>query len=296
MKYISKVNITLPIISLPVTISSGVKLFKACLFNVKAPPHTADKTINRIQFIVYVLILSYPYFIAKVHLKLTSFNLYMKILSINISEPKKIVFNHKELVTSIYKKPIDSEVEVAEGGIIGDKQADLRFHGGFEKALYAYSYSHYEFWSKQMGQDFSNDFGLVGENLTIENFNEKNISIGDEITVSTCIFKITQPRIPCYKLGIKMNDRKFPRLFSQSGNVGAYMKVIKPGKMSKGDEIEITKHESSSMTIFEIMELLYKDTKNIDQMKKALNIESLTEEIKDKFRERLLKLGSYETF
>ena len=74
------------------------------------------------------------------------------------------------------------------------------------------------------------------------------------------------------------------------------MKVIKPGKISKGDEIEITKHESSSMTIFEIMELLYKDTKNIDQMKKALNIESLTEESKDKFRERLLQLGSYETF
>ena len=220
----------------------------------------------------------------------------MKILSINISKPEKIVFNNKDLVTSIYKKPVNGEVEVTKDGIIGDGQADLRVHGGFDKALYAYSYSHYEFWGKQMNQDFSNNFGLVGENLTIENFDEKNINIGDEITISSCTFKITQPRIPCFKLGIKMNDRNFPRSFSQSGNVGAYMKVLQPGSISTGDEIKITNQESNSMTIFEITELLYKDIKNINQMKKALEINSLTEEIKEKFRERLMKLGDYETF
>ena len=90
-----------------------------------------------------------------------------------------------------------------------------------------------------------------------------------------------------------MKERKFPQLFSQSGNVGAYMKVIKPGKISEGDEITITKQEKNSMTVFEIMQLLYKDIKNIDQMKIALDIDSLTEEIKEKFRERLLKLGDF---
>ncbi len=220
----------------------------------------------------------------------------MKILSINISKPEKIVFNNKDLFTSIYKKPVNREVEITKDGIIGDGQADLRVHGGFEKAVYVYSYSHYDFWGKQMNQDFSNDFGLVGENLTVENFNEKKVKIGDEISISSCIFKITQPRIPCFKLGIKMNDRNFPRLFSQSGNVGAYMKVLQPGKISIGDEIKIGNQEPDSMTIFEIMELLYKDIKNVDQMKKALKISSLTEEIKEKFRERLVKLGDYETF
>ena len=217
----------------------------------------------------------------------------MKILSINISEPKKIVFNNKELVSSIYKKPVKGEVEITENGIIGDKQADLTVHGGYEKAVYGYSYSHYQTWSQQMNQDYSNEYGLVGENLTIDNFDERTLFIGDEITVSDCILKITQPRIPCYKLGIKMKERKFPQLFSQSGNVGAYMKVIKPGKISEGDEITVTKQEKNSMTVFEIMQLLYKDIKNIDQMKIALDIDSLTEEIKEKFRERLLKLGDF---
>ncbi|MAQ73556.1 MAG: hypothetical protein CMD49_04550 [Gammaproteobacteria bacterium] len=277
----------------PATINSGVKLFSACLFKVKAPPHTADKIINKIQFIVYILILSYPSLWTYVCQKLIFLNLYMKILSINISEPKKIVFNNKELVSSIYKKPVDGEVEITENGIIGDKQADLSVHGGFEKAVYAYSYSHYKSWSEQMGEDYSNDYGLVGENLTIDDFDEKNLYIGDEVTISNCILKITQPRIPCFKLGIKMNDRKFPQLFSQSGNVGAYMKVLTPGKISKGDEIIITRQESSSMTVYEIMYLLYKDIQNTDQMKRALKISSLTEDIKEKFRERLLKLGDY---
>ena len=220
----------------------------------------------------------------------------MKILSINISEPKKIFFNNKERFTSIYKKPVDGEVEITENGIIGDKQANLKIHGGFDKAIYAYSYTHYKSWSQQMNQDFSNNFGLVGENLTVDNFDERNLYIGDEIAISSCILKITQPRLPCFMLGIKMNDRKFPKLFSQSGNVGAYMKVLKPGKISKGDEIKVIKQDSNSMTIFEIMHLLYKDVENINQMKRSLKINSLTEEIKEKFRERLIKLGDYESF
>ena len=81
----------------------------------------------------------------------------MKILSINISEPKKIFFNNKERFTSIYKKPVDGEVEITENGIIGDKQANLKIHGGFDKAIYVYSYTHYKSWSQQMNQDFSNN-------------------------------------------------------------------------------------------------------------------------------------------
>ena len=99
----------------------------------------------------------------------------MKILSINISEPKKIIFNGKELITSIYKKPIDGLVNVGDVGIDGDLQADLKVHGGYDKAIYAYSFQHYKFWSEKLNQDF-NDFGLVGENLTIDDFNEKDLN------------------------------------------------------------------------------------------------------------------------
>ena len=100
----------------------------------------------------------------------------MKILSINVAEPKKILFNGKELITSIYKIPVNKTVTVTELGLEGDRQADLQVHGGYDKAVYAYSHKHYSFWSEQFNKTYE-DFGLVGENLTIDNFDEKDINI-----------------------------------------------------------------------------------------------------------------------
>ena len=216
----------------------------------------------------------------------------MKILSINISEPKKIMFNGKELVTSIYKKPIEGSIEVTDVGLIGDRQADMKVHGGYDKALYAYSYKHYQTWSKEMKQEY-NEFGLVGENLTIDDFNEKEIYIGDELKIGNCLFQISQPRIPCYKIGIKMNSRNFPKKFSQSGLLGSYLRVLKTGSISKNDEIEHIRKESDSLSVYEIAEILFKDIDNIDKMKKAIDLKYLTEEIKERFRERLMKLGDF---
>jgi len=216
----------------------------------------------------------------------------MKILSINISEPKKIVFNGKELITSIYKKPIDKSVELTDFGIVGDLLADLKVHGGYDKAVYAYSYKHYKMWSKKLNKEF-NDYGLVGENLTIDDFDEELINIGDEFSISDCILKVTQPRVPCYKLGIKMNDRDFPKNFSQSGRTGAYMKVLKNGKINPNDSLNMIKKEDNSMSVYEVAKLLYTDINNIDKMKSAIELKTLTEEIKEKFRERLIKLGEF---
>ena len=216
----------------------------------------------------------------------------MKILSINISEPKKIIFNGKELITSIYKKPIDGLVNVGDVGIDGDLQADLKVHGGYDKAIYAYSFQHYKFWSERLNQDF-NDFGLVGENLTIDDFNEKDLNIGDEISIGSCILQISQPRIPCYKVGLKMNNRDFPKIFSQSCLLGSYLRVLETGKFKSGDEVEISKREKNSMSVYDISDILFNDIKNIDKMKKALDLKFLTEEIKERFRERLMKLGDF---
>ncbi len=216
----------------------------------------------------------------------------MKLLSINISEPKKITFNGKELITSIYKLPIDKEVEVGQLGIEGDRQADLQVHGGYDKAVYAYSYTHYSHWSDVMKKTYE-DFGLVGENLTIDNFDEKDVFIGDEYKIGTTLLQVSQPRIPCYKVGIKMNSREFPKLFSQSGLLGSYMRVIQPGRITKGDTVELSKRDDASISIFEISQLLFVDLKNIEGMKKAIDLKHLSEEIKEKFRERLMKLGDF---
>ena len=102
----------------------------------------------------------------------------MKILSINVSLPKKIIFNEKSLNTSIFKKSVDHKVLIKKTGIDGDKQADLKAHGGKNKAVYAYSYKHYEYWESLLKKDFSNNYGLIGENLTIDDFDEKKYFIG----------------------------------------------------------------------------------------------------------------------
>ena len=216
----------------------------------------------------------------------------MKILSINVSEPQKVTFNGKELITSIYKKPVSNRVQVTSQGIEGDRQADLSVHGGDDKAVYAYSYSHYKLWGEHLKKEF-NEYGLVGENLTIDNFDENDIRIGDRFKINDCVLQVSQPRIPCYKIGIKMNSRDFPRMFSQSGLLGSYLRVVEEGSIDKDDTIEKIHKENNSMSIKEIASILFVDIKNIELMKKALDIDSLTEEIKEKFRERLMKLGDF---
>ena len=216
----------------------------------------------------------------------------MKILSINVSEPQKVTFNGKELITSIYKKPVSNKVTVSSQGIEGDRQADLTVHGGYDKAVYAYSYTHYQTWSEKLNSDFK-DYGLVGENLTIDDFDEDKINIGDQFKINECLLQVSQPRIPCYKIGIKLNSREFPKMFSQSGLLGSYLRVIHDGEISTGDEIHKVHSEENSMSLKDIAHLLFVDVKNIDLMKQALDIKPLTEEIKEKFRERLMKLGDF---
>ncbi len=218
----------------------------------------------------------------------------MKILSINTSLPKKINFKNKIVNTSIFKEPNNNELSVTKNGLDGDRQADLLAHGGINKAIYAYSYKHYEYWGSFLRKDFSEEYGLVGENLTIDDFDEKNIFIGDEFRISSATFKVTQPRIPCYKISIKMNEKNFMKYFIEYNYLGIYMKVINDGIIKKGDEIELTYREPNSMTIYDISMLLFSDN-NIKKMKKATSLDCLTDEIKQRFNERLAKLGHYET-
>ena len=218
----------------------------------------------------------------------------MKILSINTSLPKKINFKNKIVNTSIFKEPKNNELSVTKNGLDGDRQADLLAHGGINKAIYAYSYKHYEYWGNFLRKDFSEEYGLVGENLTIDDFDEKNIFIGDEFRISSATFKVTQPRIPCYKISIKMNEKNFMKYFIEYNYLGIYMKVINDGIIKKGDEIELTYREPNSMTIYDISMLLFSDN-NIKKMKKATSLDCLTDEIKQRFNERLAKLGHYET-
>lgn len=218
----------------------------------------------------------------------------MKILSVNVSLPRKIIFKNKAISTSIFKEPIDKAIKVEKLGLIGDKQADLAAHGGINKAIYLYSFNHYKYWSNVLGKDFSKDYGLVGENLTIDNINEEKSFIGDEIKISNVVIKITQPRIPCFKLSIKMNTKNFTQQFIDYGYLGMYAKVIKQGEIKKGDSLELIHREKKTMSVHEISKLIFDKNDNVEKMKAALEIKCLSEEIKDRFCKKLVKLGHYE--
>ena len=127
----------------------------------------------------------------------------MKLKSLNLSLPITVDQGNKQVETGIFKTSVNAPVMVRELNIVGDKQADVKFHGGVCKAVYAYPFEHYAHWEQKLGRtDFS--FGQFGENFTVEGLSEKNVSIGDILNIGSAVFEVTQPRLPCFKLGIRM--------------------------------------------------------------------------------------------
>ncbi len=215
----------------------------------------------------------------------------MKLLSVNVSEPKSVFHGDRIIQTSIFKEPVNGRVMMREMNIDGDAQADLRNHGGVYKAAYAYSIENYDFWKKELKRsEFT--YGQFGENLTVEGLTEDNVHVGDVFRIGGAVVQATQPRNPCYKLGIKMESAEFVRTFLESCRLGIYMRVLKEGEIGAGDAIERIKEDPERMTVREIARLRNIDTENLEKAKKALLIEALAPELKQEFQHRLRKAGA----
>lgn len=215
----------------------------------------------------------------------------MKLLSVNVSLPKEITDSKGKLVsTSIFKKPVNDRVSLRKSHLDGDGQADLEGHGGVNRAVYVYSKENYEYWQHELGRnDFS--YGQFGENFTVEGMLEDRVHIGDIFRVGSALVQVTQPRVPCFKLGLKMQLDRFPKIFLASGRVGFYLRVLQEGEVGAGDAIDRVQIEPHRMTVRDINNLLYFDTKNIAGAKKALAIEGLSPGWRRSFEERLEKAG-----
>ncbi len=214
----------------------------------------------------------------------------MKLLSVNVSLPQEIQHNNRTITTGIFKEPVDSRVMLRRLNLDGDGQADLVGHGGIYKAVYVYSIENYDHWKQELGrEDFT--MGQFGENFTIEEMLDEEINVGDVFRVGGALVEVTQPRVPCFKLGLKMGCSKFPKVFLQSCRVGFYLRVLEEGEVGAGDVIERTKTDSEQMTVREVCHLLYFDQKNLEGAKKALRIQALSPGWKESFEERLTKAG-----
>ena len=214
----------------------------------------------------------------------------MKLLSVNVSLPKEIQHNGKTITTGIFKEPVNDRVMLRELNLAGDGQADLVGHGGVYKSVYVYSIHNYDYWQQELKRnDFA--FGQFGENFTVEGMLENEVCVGDVFRVGAALVEVTQPRVPCFKLGIKMDWSKFPKVFLQSCRVGFYLGVLEEGEVGAGDVIERTKTDPEGMTVREVCQLLYFDQKNLEGAKKALRIQALSPGWRGSFEERLTQAG-----
>jgi MOSC domain-containing protein YiiM len=178
----------------------------------------------------------------------------MRVISLNVSMPRTVVHEGAPVTTGIFKEPIAGPRRVHRLGIAGDGQADLRYHGGPDQAVYAYPAEHYAYWAKELARG-GMTFGQFGENLTTEGLLEEGVRVGDVLRVGGAALQVTHPRLPCSKLAMRMEDGKgFVKRFQQSGRVGFYLRVLQDGQIAAGDSIELTPSPEPSVSIAEFLQ------------------------------------------
>ncbi len=210
----------------------------------------------------------------------------MQILSVNVSMGREISYMGKSLKTGIFKEPVNGRVMLRRLSLDGDAQSDLVNHGGIFKAAYVYSVENYEFWQHELHRDgFA--FGQFGENFTVRGMLEDEVSIGDVFRSGSAKMVVTQPRVPCYKLGIKMGLAEFPKMFLQSGRVGFMLRVIEEGEVGAGDPFERVETGPQKITVRAINHLLYFDPDNLEDAQRALRIPALSPGWRGSFEKRL---------
>ncbi|NAY93270.1 MOSC domain-containing protein [Muricauda sp. JGD-17] len=198
----------------------------------------------------------------------------MKIIATNLAKPTKIIWNGEEQNTGIYKYPVDTALRLEKESVANDIIADRRVHGGVYKACYLFSSVHYPYW-KEKYPDLDWDWGMFGENLTVDGLDETKICIGAVYKIGTAKVQITQPREPCYKLGIRFGDQKILKEFIDHGFPGTYVKILEEGEVSVGDTIELIQESENPLTIHQFYQLLYAKTKDPKLIALAIENEAL---------------------
>ncbi len=210
----------------------------------------------------------------------------MQLISVNVGLPREVIWKDRIVTTGIFKEPISGRAKVRRLNIEGDGQADLTVHGGAEKAVYVYPSEHYEFWRGELPQ-MQLDWAAFGENLTVEGLFEDQVNIGDRFRIGSAEFQVTQPRFPCYKLGLKFERDDMVRRFLVSRRTGLYMAVTAEGELGAGDPIELLSRDPGNITVSNIISLYVDKNTDFDLMRRAVQVEALAEGWKSHFLEKL---------
>lgn len=203
----------------------------------------------------------------------------MHVVSVNVSLARTINWRGHVVRTGIFKEPVTERVMVRRTNVDGDRQADLSVHGGEAKAVYAYSADHYPWWARELGRELS--FGMFGENLTIAGFDENDVGVGDRFAIGDVVLEAVQPRLPCYKLGIRFDDPQMVKRFMKSGRCGVYFRVITEGELGAGDTVVRTYAESVRLPVPTLAALIDSSARDPVLARRALAIAALTPDWRD---------------
>lgn len=210
----------------------------------------------------------------------------LKLLSLNVGLPRQVNFQNELVTTGIFKEPVSGRVRLRKLNLDGDKQADLTVHGGADKAIYAYPGEHYSYWNKKL-YGMSLPWGKFGENFTTQGMFEETVNVGDQFQVGTAKVVATQPRMPCYKLGVKFGRMDIIKKFLASGLTGVYFKVMEEGELQQGDEIKLIRKDENNVTIKDIVRLYTVNKDDFQTMERAIKVKDLPEGWKFHFIEQL---------
>jgi MOSC domain-containing protein YiiM len=221
----------------------------------------------------------------------------MKVVSVNTGLPREVSWHGRMVRTGIFKEPVKGRVALRKLNLDGDRQADLTVHGGEHKAVYCYSLAHYDYWKKELpGRELP--MGMFGENFTLdggeEELLEESVHLGDRFSVGTAEVAVTQPRLPCYKLGVRFGFDDMVKRFLASGRTGFYVAVVREGEVGAGDEMKVMAREANAVPVSEITRLYvvkrYGEAE-IRAVQRAMQVKELPESWKEYFRERLGQAG-----
>src|SRR5580698_4355359 len=201
-----------------------------------------------------------------------------RLLSVNVGLPRDIEWMGRTVHTGIWKNPVHGRCRVGRLNLDGDGQGDMQGHGGEHRAIFVYQIESYHYWQEQLKRPALGDprpFGQFGENFTIEGLPDDAVCIGDRFRIGSALFEVTQPRVTCYRIGIRMNEPRMAALLTSSGRPGFYFRVLREGEVGAGDEIVKVGEAAERMTVAEINALLYLPPHPRDRLERALRIEAL---------------------
>jgi MOSC domain-containing protein YiiM len=212
----------------------------------------------------------------------------MKVVSVNVGLPREVTWQGKLVTTGIFKKPVNAPVMMRTLNLDGDGQADLTVHGGASKAVYAYPSEHYDYWRAELpGVDLP--WGMFGENFTTEGLLEEAVYIGDKFRIGGTEVMVTEPRMPCYKLGIKFGRADIIKRFLASRRTGFYFAVVHEGMVGAGDAAELIGREQHEISIADITRLYAFEKDDLKSLRRAIEVDSLPDNWKGYFQHQLDK-------